>query len=100
MKAKLIIRRYTEGSLKGKIKDWWVEDEIGNRWELFSDKPPDFSVQYDNGTNCGTGRFVLESGQDLTHGSELSGIIHETPVGELGVPCELEFPSVPTTESG
>jgi hypothetical protein len=99
MEANLIIRRHSEGRLKGKIDDWWVEDKKGNRWEIFTDDLPYFSVQYDNGENCGTGRFVLEPGQDLAHGSELSGVIYETPVGELGVPCELEFPSVSTHES-
>jgi hypothetical protein len=100
MKAKLIIERHTEGPLKDEIENWWVEDERGNRWEIFSDNPPDLSVQYDTGKNCGTGRFVLEPGQDLAHGSEFPGVVHETPVGEFGVPCELEFPGVSKTENG
>jgi hypothetical protein len=91
MNAKLVIKRHAEGPLKGDIENWWVEDEQGNRWEIFSDEPPNFSVQYDNGKNCGTGQFVLEPGQDLAHGSEFPGVVQETPVGEFGVPCELEF---------
>ena len=47
--------------------------------------------QYEAGKDCGTGVFVLDNGQDLNHGSELSGEIQETPVGDFGVPCEVEF---------
>ncbi len=99
MKAKLVIERHAKGPLEGEIENWWVEDERGNRWEIFSDKPPNFSVQYDNGKDCGTGRFVLKPDQDLTHGSEFPGVLHETLVGEFGVPCELEFTGVSKTEN-
>jgi hypothetical protein len=91
MNAKLMIKRHDTGPLKGEIEAWWVEDDQGHRWEIFSSEPPKFSVQYDTGESCGTGQFVLASDQDLTHGSELCGSLHDTPVGEFGVPCELEF---------
>lgn len=99
MKAKLVVTRRTKGPLAGAIDTWWVVDERGQRWEIFSDNRPDFSVQFDSGKYCGTGVFVLESGQDLGHGSEFVGEIRETPVGVFGVPCEVEFTSVSGTES-
>ncbi|MEW6137837.1 MAG: hypothetical protein AB1733_06330 [Thermodesulfobacteriota bacterium] len=91
MRAKLIVTRHAEGPLAGSIDTWWVVDERGQRWEILSDERPDFAVQYDTGTDCGTGTFVLGSGHDLDHGTEFSGEIHETPVGAFGVPCEVEF---------
>jgi hypothetical protein len=97
MNAKLVLRRRTAGPLKGEIEAWWVEDELGNRWEIFSYDPPKFSVQYDTGERCGTGQFVLAPDQDLTQGLEFPGVVNETPVGEFGVPCELEFESTPQT---
>jgi hypothetical protein len=97
MNARLVIKRHTDGPLEGKIEAWWVEDEQGQRWEIFSYDPPKFSVQYDTGESCGTGQFVPDTDQELTKGFEFPGIVHETPVGEFGVPCELEFESVPQT---
>lgn len=91
MKAKLMVKRHAEGPLAGAIDTWWVVDERGQRWEIFSDNRPQFSIQYDSGNDCGSGIFVLENGQDLDHGSEYSGEIHDTPVGSFGVPCEVEF---------
>jgi hypothetical protein len=93
MKAKLVVTRHAEGPLAGSIDTMWVVDERGQRWEIFADNRPVFSVQYDEGKDCGTGVFVLEGGQDLSLGSEFAGEIQETPVGLFGVPCEVEFPS-------
>ena len=98
MKAKLVVTRQTKGPLAGVIDAWWVVDERGQTWEIFSDNRPEFSVQYDAGKDCGTGVFVLESGQDLNSGSEFAGEIRETPVGVFGVPCQVEF--VPAKKSG
>ncbi|HMK37368.1 MAG TPA: hypothetical protein VK463_20000 [Desulfomonilaceae bacterium] len=95
MQAALIIKRYTTGPMQGAIENWWVDDIQGHRWEIFAYDPPDFVIQYDTGENCGTGRFVLDAGQDLSYGSELSGTIYDTPVGEFGVPCQFEFESLP-----
>lgn len=94
MKAKLMVTRHAEGRFAGAIDTWWVVDERGQKWEIFSDNRPEFSVQYDAGEDCGTGLFVLESGQNLERGSEFAGEIRETPVGLFGVPCEVEFLSV------
>ncbi len=98
MKAKLVVTRHTKGPLTGSIDTWWVVDERGQRWEIFFDNRPDFSVQYDEGKECGTGVFVLEGSQDLSRGSEFAGEIHGTPVGLFGVPCEVEFASFSGTE--
>ncbi len=95
MNAKLVIRRHSVGLLKGQIEAWWVEDERGHRWEIFSYDPPTFSVQYDTGESCGTGQFVLDADQELAQGLEFPGTVRETPVGEFGVPCELEFAGFP-----
>lgn len=98
MKAKLIVTRHAGGPLAGSIDSWWVVDERGQRWEIFVDNRPSFSVQYGEGKDCGTGVFVLESGQDLNQGLQFAGEIRETPVGVFGVPCEVEFASPSSTE--
>jgi hypothetical protein len=99
MRATLVIVRRPNGAGKGEIDGWWVEDERGFRWEIFAYEPPNFSIQYDTGKSCGTGRFVLDTDQDLSRGSRLRGTLEETPVGEFGVPCDLEFVSAPLTEN-
>jgi hypothetical protein len=91
MNAKLVIRRRISEQSNGDIDSWWVEDEAGHQWEIFSYDFQKFFVQYDNGESCGTGEFVLAPGQELSTGSEFPGTLTETPVGKFGVPCELEF---------
>lgn len=98
MKATLFVTRHANGPLAGSIDNWWVVDERGQRWEIFSEDLPNFSVQYGEGKDCGTGVFVLESSQDLSHGLEFQGEIHDTPVGIFGVPCEVEFSSPSNSE--
>lgn len=94
MHATLVIGRSPDGPRKGEIESWWVEDERGVRWEIFAYDPPVFSIQYDTGKSCGTGRFSLEPDQHLSDGLRLRGVVRETPVGEFGVPCEVEFVSI------
>jgi hypothetical protein len=91
MRAALVVKRHQKGLLAGEIDTWWVKDELGHRWEIFSYDPPNFSIQYDTGEKCGTGIFVLDSEKDLRTGIEMPGTIFETVVGDFGVPCEVEF---------
>jgi hypothetical protein len=56
---------------------------------------PQVFLSFDAGESCGTGQFVLHPDQELTQGFEFPGFVHESPVGESGVPSELAFESGP-----